>query len=112
MLARANRVTHPEDFRLAIRNGRRVKGEYATLHVVARGDGQTRFGFIVPKTVGGAVTRNLVKRRLRAVCRELLPGMDAGTDVVVRALPGSSTSPWASLREEIQRSASRGVTGR
>ena len=37
-----------------------------------------RFGFIVGKTVGIAVRRNLVRRRLKAVAYELLPQVDAG----------------------------------
>jgi len=46
-----------------------------------------RFGFIVAKTVGNAVTRNLVKRRLRTIAREQFSGLAA--DVVVRAMPNA-----------------------
>lgn len=66
-----------------------------------------RFGFIVTKSVGGAVTRNLVKRRLRAVCSDLLAGErepsgdDAGSDVVVRAMPGCDGVDWRTLHGEI-----------
>ncbi len=61
-----------------------------------------RFGFIVTKAVGGAVTRNTVKRRLRAVGHSVLPGVPQGTDVVIRALPGSAEVPWATLHTEIR----------
>jgi ribonuclease P protein component len=76
------------------------------MHVRRRDDvdpaiAPARFGFIVPKTVGGAVIRNTVKRRLRAAGHSVLPAVAGGTDVVVRALPGSHDVPWTTLQSEI-----------
>jgi len=74
------------------------------LHVFERpGSEPSRFGFIVTRAVGNAVTRNLVRRRLRSVSRELLPVIPDGRDVVMRALPGSDQVPWATLHAEIAR---------
>lgn len=67
----------------------------------------TRFGFIVSKAVGNAVTRNLVRRRLRAVGHALLPAIGWGTDVVVRALPGIERLAWPQLNEEISEAVAR-----
>lgn len=79
------------------------------LHVLDRRVADpTRFGFIVTKAVGGAVVRNRVRRRLRAVCRELLPGIQQGQDVVIRALPGSDQLDWATLHSEIADGLHRG----
>ena len=47
------------------------------------------------------MTRNLVRRRLKAVARELVDGGAVGLDVVVRALPVSVESDWSSLRREL-----------
>lgn len=69
-----------------------------------------RFGFVVAKTVGGAVTRNRVRRRLRAVCRDLLPIVPEGTDVVIRVLPGCDRAAWATLQSEIAEGVSMRVT--
>ena len=103
MLARANRVTRPDDFRAAVRRGRRVPTEHAILHVLSDAtSGPPRFGFIVTKAVGNAVVRNTVRRRLRAVGHAALPSVSTGTDVVIRALPGSADVPWATLHSEIQ----------
>jgi ribonuclease P protein component len=66
-----------------------------------------RFGFIVGKTVGIAIRRNLVRRRLKAVAYELLPQLPAGVDIVIRALPASAQAEWASLHEEVSRAVSR-----
>ncbi len=66
-----------------------------------------RFGFIVGKTVGIAIRRNLVRRRLKAVAYELLPQLPPGVDIVIRALPASAQAEWASLHEEVSRAVSR-----
>ena len=72
------------------------------MQTLSRGDGlPSRFGFVVSKTVGNAVTRNLVKRRMRAASAELLATMPSGTDVVVRALPASAHLDWVTLHSEI-----------
>jgi ribonuclease P protein component len=60
-----------------------------------------RFGFIVGKPVAGAVGRNQVKRRLRAICRELLADNPSNYLAVVRALPGSAEIDWNRLHEEV-----------
>jgi len=113
VLARANRVTRPVDFRSAVRRGRRVSTSSAVLHVLDRhASGPTRFGFIVTKAVGGAVIRNTIRRRLRAISHEVLPEIGDGRDVVVRALPGSDAVPWVTLHAEIAEAIQRSVTRR
>ena len=59
-----------------------------------------KVGFIVSKAVGGAVVRNRVKRRLRAMSRPLVAAMPDGLDVVVRALP-AAVAARASLAEDL-----------
>lgn len=81
----------------------------AVLHLFDRHNEEPpRFGFVVSKAVGGAVTRNLVRRRLREICREVLPTMPEGTDVVIRALPGSDQAGWTTLHREIAEGLGRG----
>ena len=112
MLARDNRVTRPADFRSAVRKGRRLGTPTVLVHLVRRDDsGPTRFGFIVTKAVGGAVVRNLVRRRLRAVCRDILPTMAPGNDVVIRALPASVDVTWGTLHSEITEAIGKGRAG-
>lgn len=48
-----------------------------------------RVGFVVSKSVGGAVDRHRVARRLRHATRELLGELDPSDRIVVRALPSS-----------------------
>ncbi len=62
-----------------------------------------RFGFIISKQVGTAVVRNTVRRRLKAICAEVLDAVPVGTDVVIRALPASATASFAELQADVGR---------
>jgi ribonuclease P protein component len=97
---------------MTVRRGKRVGTPHALVYVNARAVGDpTRFGFIVSKAVGNAVTRNLMTRRLRAVGAGVLLSQPTGRDIVIRALPGSPQASWATLQAEIvdglERSASK-----
>jgi len=102
VLARENRVVRPEDFRSVVRRGRRSTSSLAVYYRVERsGADAVRFGFIVSRAVGGAVDRNLLRRRMRAVGREMIDAGAIGADVVMRALPGSAQIGWASLSADM-----------
>ena len=58
-------------------------------------------GLVVSKAVGTAVTRNLVKRRLRELVRARLAVLPADAGIVVRALPPSATRPFALLGSDL-----------
>ena len=85
-----------------MRRGRRIATPHALVYLADTGsDSPVRFGFIVAKTVGIAVQRNLVRRRLKAVSYQLLPLLACGTEIVIRALPGSAQASWDILQSEI-----------
>lgn len=100
-------MTRPADFRAAVRRGLRVPTGHTVLHVLHGGEGPARFGFIVTREVGGAVVRNTIRRRLRAVCYDVLDRVADGTDVVIRALPGSDQVAYATLHSEVERGLER-----
>jgi ribonuclease P protein component len=108
VLARPNRLTRGAEYKTVVRRGVKCAGAHTVTYVVASDDARpARFGFIVSKQVGTAVTRNTVRRRLKAVCAEALPGVRHGADVVVRALPSAATAEFASLREDVTRCLAR-----
>ncbi len=53
-----------------------------------------RYGFIVGKQLGKAVTRNRIRRRLRAVMRTLDPQLKPGFDVVLIARSPLAEQPF------------------
>ena len=108
MLARPNRLTRGADYKAVVRRGRRSAGAHTITYVrTTRESDAVRFGFIVSKQVGGAVVRNTVRRRLKAICAEALPEVRPGADVVIRALPAAASVDFATLRIEVIRCLER-----
>ncbi|MFT4213382.1 MAG: ribonuclease P protein component [Microbacterium sp.] len=104
MLARGHRISRGAEYKAVVRGGSRCAGRHTVTHVVVTSeDRPTRFGFIVSKQVGTAVTRNTVRRRLKAVCASALPEVVHGADVVIRALPDAASADYAQLRAEVVR---------
>jgi ribonuclease P protein component len=85
-------MRRPAEFEQAVRRGAR-SGTTALVVHLARDDaagGTAHVGFVVAKSVGNAVARNRVKRRLRAVVSHRTDQLPHGGRLVVRALPGSA----------------------
>ena len=61
-----------------------------------------RVGFTVTKKIGGAVVRNRMKRRLRALAREIVPakGMSGGDHVMIGRAKGIERD-FAQMRTEL-----------
>ena len=108
VLAAPNRLTGGTEFRTAVRRGERRGGPLVVLHLLVTGEPTPpRVGFVVSRAVGNAVTRNLVKRRLRHLMRERLDVVPDGAVLVVRALPASAQAPYAALGAELDRALAR-----
>jgi ribonuclease P protein component len=108
VLPKPNRITDGTDYRAVVRRGARCSGAHTIVYVVTSNeDRAARFGFIVAKNVGSAVRRNAVRRRLKAVCAGALPGVRAGSDIVIRALPSASAASFPELRAEVERCLER-----
>jgi ribonuclease P protein component len=61
-----------------------------------------RVGFTVTKKIGGAVVRNRMKRRFRALARELMPSKGvAGADHVIIGRANGVERDFAQLRGEL-----------
>jgi len=108
VLARANRITAQADFRLVARLGRRTAGKAVIVQCRREWSaGEARFGFIVSNSVGTAVVRNRVKRRLRAIARLEMANDLSGLEFVVRALPAAAHTSWSSLHSEFSTALAR-----
>lgn len=87
VLAQAARLRTAEEFRTTVRRGVRCGRPTLVLHMARTDNPPSRAGFVVSKTVGGAVRRNRVKRQLRHLVAARLAGSPFNLDVVIRALP-------------------------
>lgn len=102
MLPASNRLRRSDDFRRAVRNGRRVGRRTVVLHLLAAaGESPARVGFVVNKAVGGSVQRHRVQRRLRALMASELDQLPAGSIAVVRALPAAASATFDELRADV-----------
>jgi len=72
-----------------------------------------RYGVTVTKKIGGAVVRNRMKRRFRALLRELLPSEGiAGADHVMIGREGGIERDFALLRNELSAALARARAGK
>jgi ribonuclease P protein component len=88
-MKRANRLSRSRDFDAVYRHGRSVSSRFLVLYWFPQEEATApRFGFSVPRAVGGAVERNKIKRQLREVWRSRLDRVPAGNDYVLIVRPG------------------------
>ncbi len=74
------------------------------------GDPAMRVGFTVTKKVGNAVIRNRLKRRLRALARELLPAQGVrGADHVLIGRGSGVERDFAAMRAEFGKALAKVV---
>ncbi|HEY0627681.1 MAG TPA: ribonuclease P protein component [Allosphingosinicella sp.] len=70
----------------------------------ADGDPGMRLGITVTKKIGGAVVRNRMKRRFRALAREILPSEGfAGADHILIGREGGVERDFEALKAELSK---------
>jgi ribonuclease P protein component len=88
-MKRANRLSRSRDFDAVYRQGRSVSSRFLVLYWFPQEEpAAPRFGFSVPRAVGGAVERNTIKRQLRELWRSRLERVPTGHDYVLIVRPG------------------------
>lgn len=102
MLERANRLVRGDDFRKIMRTGKKVSSKHLVGYQLIETDQNNRFGFVVSKACGMAVSRNLLKRRLRSLARQHMSQFPTGSQIVIRTLPGSAELDFTSLSDEFE----------
>jgi len=100
------RMTRSTEFSATVSQGMRAVQPDLVVHALRSGDdasdGGPRIGLVVAKSVGGAVQRHRVARRLRHVARTVIDELDPADRVVIRALPGSRYAVSARLEQELR----------
>jgi ribonuclease P protein component len=104
VLPAESRLRRRHDFSAAVRHGTRSGRTLLTGHLLVpagEADRPPRAGFVVGRSVGMAVVRNRVRRRLRVLVREYLSSLPGGSLLVVRAHPQAATASQADLAAEL-----------
>ena len=97
-------LTKRSDF-VAANNGKRISTPGFLLLVRDRKDADAaiRVGFTVTKKIGGAVVRNRMKRRFRALAREIMSAKGVpGSDHVMIGRPRGIEREYGLLRSELE----------
>ena len=114
MLAAAHRLRRSADFTTTVRAGSRAAEPtlLVYLHRAATADPDARVGFVVGKSVGPAVRRNQVRRRLRHLMRDRVGGLPPGSRLVIRAQSAAAAADHATLGRDLDAALRRLVSGR
>ena len=97
------RLLRTADFRKVYSEGRRRNVDWLLAFSLPTGKPLSRVGFAVPSSLGGAVERNRVKRRLREAVRTNLSELGPGWDIVLRPRSPALSLEFAAIEETVQK---------
>jgi ribonuclease P protein component len=97
-------MTRSTEFGATVSQGVRAVQPDLVVHALRRNDSEDgpRIGLVVSKSVGSAVQRHRVARRLRHVARTVIDELEPTDQVVIRALPSSRYAISARLEQELR----------
>lgn len=102
-----SRLRSPVDIRRALKEGVRSGDRLLLMSALRTDRDHSRLGLAVSKRVGGSVTRNRVKRRLREAFRELAKSSEGNWDIVMSARPSAAEANFHELQRSTLRLAQR-----
>jgi ribonuclease P protein component len=106
------RMTRSTDFGLTVKRGVRAVQPDLVVHAAWSVDDESpKIGLVVAKSVGNAVQRHRVARRLRHVAQAVVDELGPGDRLVIRALPGSRDAISARLDQELRTALRRARSG-
>ena len=96
-------LTKRSDFLRVQNSSNKVATKGLVLCMQPAEQGSVRVGFTVTKTVGNAVVRNRVRRRLRSLVREILPNFDKkSVDYVLIGRKAALTRDYEGLQKDLK----------
>lgn len=101
MLSKQNRLKKNVQFNYIYKKGSKSFSKHLTLVFVKSKISAPKIGFSISKKIGNAVVRNLVKRRLRANIKLLLPSIATGHNYVIVAKQGIDECDFWELNRQL-----------
>jgi ribonuclease P protein component len=109
-LPKPHRLRRRQDFQQVYQQGKRHQGTHLMLRSLPSDPNSTtenlpatRFGISVSLKVSKkAVTRNLLKRRVKAALRQLLPQVARGWSVVIGVRPSAQGCEYVQILRELE----------
>lgn len=84
-MKRSFRLTRSEDIKIVRKEGKTLAHEAVVLGFKSNSLEKNRIAVIAGRSIGGAVQRNLAKRRIRSAFQCFLPVLCKGYDIVIIA---------------------------
>jgi ribonuclease P protein component len=97
-------MTRSTDFDTTVKHGTRAVQPDVVIYA-RRGNKEaeaSKVGLIIARSIGSAVQRHQLARRLRHVARRVVEELDRSEHIVIRALPSSRNLGSARLEEELR----------
>ncbi len=101
MLKSVNRLKKRKEFAYLYNNGTAKHTGHLTMVYLPTKKRATKIGFSVAKKIGKAHTRNLVKRRLRSIVKDIVPKLPDEYNIVFIAKSGAESIDFAKLQSEV-----------
>ncbi|MDO8443738.1 MAG: ribonuclease P protein component [Candidatus Azambacteria bacterium] len=98
MLPKINCLKADKDFKKVFNDGKTSESNLIKIRFLKNFKKHSRFGFVVSNAFAPkAVSRNLIKRRLRAVAHFLLKNIKPGFDIIVWPKPALKKSAYQAI---------------
>ena len=102
MLDKQNRLKKNRQFNFIYRKGQAKHTKFLSLVFAPSKLTDIKVGFSVSKKIGKSVVRSKVKRRLRAIVREMLPSLEKNYNYIFIAKEGIEVVDFDNLKNEVK----------
>lgn len=101
MLKKTNRLTKRKEFGYIYKKGTTTFSNFIGLYTVPTNKKIARIGFSISKKIGKAHTRNLIKRRLSEIVRDILPNINQNFNYIFVARENIDTLSFDDLKGQV-----------
>ncbi|MCL1865502.1 MAG: ribonuclease P protein component [Spirochaetes bacterium] len=91
-----------ESYKFIFLNGKKIRGKGNIIFFIKNSSlNDIKIGIAIDKKLGNAVKRNWIKRRIRAVCTDLIIQMNRGFLIIIKPVPENVMMNFEDLKSEL-----------